>query len=322
MNSAPGSFYIPSVAIKWTLLPTFDHYLKAHMYKSIQKWRNAWSDSYKVIYYQWRAINGLQVTTGIPGSYKIRWVGIKVVRDLSCSRTHEDWISSLLPSLLNSDSPSSHLSSLVYNTLTNGCSHLLTVIPNDEWKDWLGKRLSGSQSFLLCILQCSWTFAGYYTLQSIEEAYDYLLRSWLKHEILLYYLVHSNGVNTFLLHLLHCLSQKQEYSFTFLTHACKWKLSLLWNCLQACLDQWFVSLDSTASMQSALCPQNLTPSVSIKKWRVESSIIKLMGNLCHNCICLHTCVCTSKSAKELLKPLTLTSHSANLCDLCHDGILD
>lgn len=60
-----------------------------------------------------------------------------------------------------------------------------------------------------------------------------------KHKILLYYLIHSNGVTSLLLliHLLHCLSQMQEYSFTFLMHACKWELPLLWNWLQVCLDQ-------------------------------------------------------------------------------------
>jgi len=43
------------------------------------------------------------------------------------------------------------------------------------------------------------------------------------HELLLYYLIQSNRVKSFLLHLLHRLSQKQEHSFTFLMHACKWK---------------------------------------------------------------------------------------------------
>lgn len=50
------------------------------MLKPIKKWRNAESDSYEIFYSQWRAINGLQVMTGIPGNHEIRWVGIKVVR--------------------------------------------------------------------------------------------------------------------------------------------------------------------------------------------------------------------------------------------------
>lgn len=39
--------------------------------------------------------------TGIPGNHKIKWVGIKVVRDLSCSRTHErlDFTIAALPTL-------------------------------------------------------------------------------------------------------------------------------------------------------------------------------------------------------------------------------
>lgn len=105
----------------------------------------------------------------------------------------------------------------------------------------------------------------------------------------------------------YCLPQEQAYNFTFLMHACKWKWSLLCYCLQACLDKSFISLDSNASIQSALCPQNLILSVYITK-RVESGIIKLKGKLHHNCICWHTCFCTSKYA-DLLKPLTLTSHS-------------
>lgn len=68
--------------------------------------------------------------------------------------------------------------------------------------------------------------------------------------------------------------------------------------------------------------RNKLPAFRLKKWRVESGINKLKGKLRHNCICLHICLCTSKHVKHLLKPLTLTSHSGNLCGLRHDGALD
>lgn len=122
--------------------------------------------------------------------------GITVVRDLFCSRAQErlDFSTAALPTWhWQSQFPQFH-SSLVYSAVIWVLS--FSNCTSKYWKDWPGKCLSGNQSFLLCILQCSWTFPGYYTLhrslwlppQELEK----------KHEIILYNLIHSNGVNSFL----------------------------------------------------------------------------------------------------------------------------
>lgn len=58
----------------------------------------------------------------------------------------------------------------------------------------------------------------------------------------------------------------------------------------------------------------------LKNLRVESGITKLKVKLNHHSICLHICLCSSESAKQLLQPLTLTRHAANLPSVCHDAL--
>lgn len=205
-------------------------------YKSIRKWRNAWCDFHEIIYYQWRAVNGLQVMTGTPGSYKIRWMGIKVVRDLSCSRTLQTQFNNSCPPYLT-DSPSFHLYSLVYNT--NAGSHLLTVLPNDEWKDWSEKWLSSHFTMHPSMFM---------DLSNLLHTSKYWRSLWLPPQELLKsmrFLFTTQFIEMELTHfyyIYYCLSQEQAHSFTFLMHACKWKLSLLCYCLQPCLDKSFITV--------------------------------------------------------------------------------
>lgn len=56
----------------------------------------------------------------------------------------------------------------------------------------------------------------------------------------------------------------------------------------------------------------------LKNLRVESGIIELQVKLHHHRICLH--ICFSEPAKQLLQPLTLTRHPANLPSVCHDAL--
>lgn len=82
-------------------------------------------------------------------------------------------------------------------------------------------------------------------------------------------------------------------------------------------DLWQSRLNCT----SAKCTMSTESNFwCLKKWRVESGIIKLKAKLHHYCICLNICLCFSESEKQLLQPPTLTSHPANLPSVCHDAL--
>lgn len=164
------------------------------MFKPIKKWRNAQSDSCEMINSSeeqlmdcksWLAFRGTTKSGGWHQSGK---------RSLLLQNTWQTGFQHCCPpcfTLTVPLSPSTHW----FTTLWYGCSHFLTVLPNVEKIYW-----ENVCQVISHLYYASFSVHGpFQAITHFKEAYYYLLRSWeKKHEIILYYPIHSNGVNSFL----------------------------------------------------------------------------------------------------------------------------